>query len=152
MSVWHRVFAAKEEAPTPAELSNWIKNLNPSALAAFHGDDLGWFRAELRNCDPGAAIEIERYVTREDGIRPELNTWAGWLESLGDKGPGVTLMPEIIAAQQLFTVRRAQEDSAGKDDALVQICQWLAGFTAGVYQVDGRGFFSTEGELLVAEQ
>jgi hypothetical protein len=142
---WYRVFAGREEAPGADAVENWFRSHDPSAQAVFDGDDLGWYRAQ----SAGAAgeIRIERYLTREEGIRNELNTWAAWLESLGERPNTVDLMRHIIETRQLFTVR----SETGSDSLCESFCRWLGSQVDGIYQADGQGFFAADGTLLVAE-
>ena len=34
----------------------------------------------------------------------------------------------------------------------IALCRYLARETAGIYQVDGEGFFTADGKIIVAEQ
>ena len=37
------------------------------------------------------------------------------------------------------------------DDLCIALCRYVAGETAGIYQVDGEGFFTADGKMIVAE-
>ena len=87
-------------------------------------------------------------MTKEDDLRDELNTWAGWLETQADQPRHRELMQHVIGTKQLITLRPP-------DAALDSLCdaasRWLAGMTEGVYQVDARGFLAADGTLLLPD-
>jgi hypothetical protein len=62
-------------------------------------------------------------------------------------------MQHMIQTRQLFTVRRpiAHSNEILVERLCVVICQHLANVTAGVYQLDGQGFFAANGTLLLEE-
>jgi hypothetical protein len=142
---WYRVFAAGEEAPRADAVVAWLRTYDPSASPLFEGDELGWYRARYGGAV--GEIVIDRYLTREEGIRGELNTWAAWLESLGDSQKAADLMRRVIETRQLFTAR----SEIGNDSFCASFCRWLAKEVDGIYQADGQGFFAADGTLLVAE-
>ncbi len=90
--------------------------------------------------------EASRYLSTEEGIRAELNTWAAWVESTGDGPIQQRLMQHLISTRQIFVLHDAPPELA------IPVCQHLARVTEGVYQVDGQGFFDADGRLLVAEE
>jgi hypothetical protein len=142
---WHRVFGGSEKAPEAEACESWLRRLDPTARLEFEADELGWYRAA--GTGPAGKILIDRYLTREDSIRSELNSWAAWLESLGEHPRTVELMQQVITARQLFTVR----SQTGAEPLCVDLCRWLGSQVEGIYQVDGCGFFGADGTLLVAE-
>ena len=93
--------------------------------------------------------ELQRYLASEDGIRDELNSWAAGIELI--ESPHQTaLMQHMISTRQLFTLRPVSEEW---DAALCRaLCGWLARETGGIYQVDGQGFHSADGELLARDE
>jgi hypothetical protein len=149
---WYRVFGRNEVQPEPAAL---VEHLHAEGLAvrpAFRGDDLGWFSAVLTLADGSGGVELERFLTREEGIRGELNAWAAWLETVADDPNSTALMERVIQTKQLFTVRAAElTDAARVETVCVAVSRFLARVTDGVYQADGQGFFSAEGTLLLRE-
>jgi hypothetical protein len=151
--MWHRVFGTDAGPVQPVSLLDHLHGLGFEAAGHFRGDEQGWFRAELRLPEQRAALQLERYLAEEEGIRDELNTWAAWLEEAADGPHRDDLMRHLIATAQLFTLRQApgQEDDGEAGEACALLCRFLAGRTAGVYQVDGQGFFSADGTLLVPE-
>jgi hypothetical protein len=154
VDVWHRVFGSSHVAVEPAALlSAGSRHIGAQVTGRFKGDDLGWFEAELGL--GGARLELQRFLTDADDLRDELNSWAAWLETVEDNADSVPLMRQMIATTQLFTLRRVDQADDSYEDLLqelcVGLCQFLAGQTAGVYQVDGKGFFDAEGLLLVKE-
>jgi len=151
--MWYRVFGANDAHPEPARLLEHLQQVDPEVSGKFHGDDLGWFRAELFFEDEAAPLCLERYLTAEEGLRAELNTWAAWLETAEDSPHHVQLMEQMIGATQVFTLECPVEWAGDVAVAALCLaaCRFLAGATAGHYQVDGQGFFAADGTLLVRE-
>jgi hypothetical protein len=154
---WFRVFGASDKAVEPAALLEHLQANGFAVTGRFRGDDLGWFAAELLIADDTAVILLERYLAREEGIRPELNSWAAWLETHEGNPHHERLMQQVIATTQLFTLHQPienVEDHETDDDMetlCLTCCRYLAAATDGVYQADHRGFFNAEGTLLVPE-
>ena len=119
---------------------------------SFTGDAAGWFRADL-TLGAGAPLALERFTSDEEGIRSELNSWAAYLETCTHSPQHGPLMERVIQARQLFTVSRPADhpDESASARVCVELCRFLAGATAGFYQIDEQGFFSAAGTLLVAE-
>ena len=151
--MWYRMFGANDAQPEPARLLEHLQQVDPGVTGKFHGDDLGWFRAELFFEEETAPLSLERYLAAEEGLRAELNTWAAWLETAEDSPHHVPLMEQMIGATQVFTLECPVElaDDAAVAALCTAACRFLAGATAGVYQVDGQGFFRADGTLLVKE-
>jgi hypothetical protein len=147
MTLWYRVFGAGQTEPAPAALLERLSHL-AVVTGRFSADQRGWFRAEL--VVAGAApLELERFLSTEEGIRAELNSWAAHLETCGE-GPQYTLLMErMIQTKQMFTI--GDPTSANKE-LCVALCRHLAETTAGVYQIDGRGFFGADGSLLIEDE
>jgi hypothetical protein len=150
MTPWYRVFGTGESHPEPAALLEGLRARGLEAAGHFRGDDQGWFHAELNPATGGPAVLLECYLSAEEDIRNELNSWAAWLETAGEGEEHVRLMQHMITTARLFTVRPA--DGSEDDPLCVALCQLLAAASAGVYQIDGLGFFDAEGKLLVAEE
>jgi hypothetical protein len=149
---WYRVFGRNEVQPEPAELVEQLHAEGLTVRPAFRGDDLGWFSAMLTLADGSGVVELERFLTREEGIRGELNAWAAWLETVADDPNGTTLMERVIQTKQLFTIRAAElTDPARVGVVCVAVSRFLARVTDGIYQVDGQGFFTAEGAPLLRE-
>lgn len=150
MSRWYRVFGTNDVQPEPARLLEEARRLGGDVSGRLRGDDQGWFRAELVLAGEEAPLPLERYLATEEGIRAELNTWAAWLEETGPGPAALRLMQHVIGTTQVFTLGPLDPD-AEADAVCVGLCQFLARETAGVYQIDGRGFFAADGTPLVAE-
>ena len=150
MTIWYRTFCASDAEPSPAAL---LERLNDLAAVAgrFGGDDAGWFRAELVVAE-SATLALERFLSTEEGVRAELNSWAAHLEASGDGPETVRLMERIVQTRQLFTLGRPAGDAPLLDDVCLALCRFLAAAADGVYQIDGRGFFAADGSLLVRDQ
>lgn len=135
-----RVFGINDAPIDPAWLLDHLHALDFEITGQFKTDEDGWFHADLVHDD--CRIELDRFLSSEEGVRAELNTWAAWLE---EHSPDH--MQHLISTRQVFTVHADEAD----DGVSLAICQYLAKQTDGIYQVDGRGFFSADGTLIVAE-
>jgi hypothetical protein len=145
--MYFRVFGLTNDAPDLAALLEHLHAVGLPAVAHFRGDDLGWTGGELTVGD--LSVTVERYLTKEDDLRDDLNTWAGWLETRAHEPRHAELMRHIIGTKQLVTLR---PPPGGDGDRLrEEVCRWLAGRTDGVYQADGQGFFAADGTLLLAD-
>src|SRR5579884_2408487 len=120
MARWWRVFGTIETGPEPAAVLQRLYDLRLPVRGNFHGDDRGWFRAEL--CLNGEEpVHLERYLADEEGIRAELNTWAAWLEAQADARRSGWLMVQMIGTRQLFTL---QAPAGVQSDGFCQaVCQ-----------------------------
>ncbi len=147
MSAWMRVFASSAAEPPPNIVLAEMRRLGLTAPVRFHGDDQGWFRAVLLSPAEKPIAELERYLSTEDGVRSELNTWAAWLETAAPERP--ELPGRVVTAGQVFTLQFLGDEEAV--EVGVELCRFLARLTDGIYQVDGQGFFSADGSLLVGE-
>lgn len=139
--MWCRVFAPQALALEPAELLQQLHEAGFPVQGHFRGDEQGWFSA----CLHGGELELllERYLVREEELRGEINTWAAWLEQQGAE----TLMAQVIATHELITL----EVPAGGAELAETVCRLLARRTGGMYQIDGRGFCTADGQVLVRE-
>jgi hypothetical protein len=152
---WFRVFGTNDVEPKAAALLEQIRRLEfgSEVSGKFSRDDEGWFRAELAIHGADSLLIVERYLTKEEGIRAELNTWAAWLETVDQNPNHGWLMQHLISTTQLFTIHGPIDaDSVLPTESLcLELCRFLARETAGVYQVDKHGFYSPDGTLLVEE-
>ncbi len=141
-----RVFGRNAKAPDLAKLLKHLHTNELRAEAHFRGDDLGWTGGEL--VLGNRSVTVERYLTKEDDLRDELNTWAGWLETQADQPRHGELMQHVIGTTQLVSLQPADAALEGLCD---EVCRWLAGATDGIYQADGRGFLAADGTVLLHE-
>jgi hypothetical protein len=153
MSLFYRVFSSLATVPDPAGLEACLAGLGIAVPCSFSADEAGWYRADVA-AGPGPAIAVERFGADEEGIRAELNAWAGYLELQEGSPHSQVLMERVIQSRQLFTIERPADPP---DQALAErLCEalWrhLARVTDGLVQIDERGFFAADGALLVAEQ
>jgi hypothetical protein len=152
MSPWYRVFGTNDVQLAPGALLEAVLARGIAVTGKFHGDDLGWFRAELAVGDDATLLPLERFLSSEEGIRAELNTWAAWLESAGASPEYLRLMQHMISTTQVFTLGPVDaDDEPALGPACVALCRFLAAETGGVYQADGQGFFAADGTLMVPE-
>jgi hypothetical protein len=149
--MWYRVFCASDVAPSPESLLQTLNERAP-VTGHFHGDEAGWFRAEI--VVAGTTLILERFLANEDGIRAELNCWAAHLESCGDGPVTIQLMERMIQTRQLFTLECPDErlQSVPVDGLCMALCRFLASSADGVYQIDARGFFAADGTLLAPDE
>jgi hypothetical protein len=151
--MWYRVFGRAATQPSLVVLTEHLHAAGLLVQPHFKGDDLGWTAGELRLPGGGTPVFLERYLTSEDDIRNDLNAFAAELETC-DYSPNHTqLMQHTIQTQQLITLRKPVDavDEVTLDQVLEAACRFLAAETDGVYQIDGRGWFSAAGELLLHE-
>ena len=150
--MWYRVFGSSEVEPSPAALAEHLHAAGLAVEPHFKGDDLGWTEGELR-LPTGSPILLARYLTKEDDLRDDLNAHAAELETMDYSPNSGPLMQRVIQTKQLITLRKPVDiaDEVLLDKVLDAAVRFLAAATAGVYQIDGRGWFDATGELLVQE-
>jgi hypothetical protein len=150
--ILYRVFGGNDAQPVPAALLEHLQSRGLPVTGRFRGDDQGWFSVKLGRTPDEILVQVERFLATEEGIRAELNTWAAWLETRAEHPEHERLMRDMIGTRQLFTIEIPEEDEVEENRELcLVLCGYLARETAGVYQVDGEGFFTTEGGLLLPE-
>jgi len=151
--VWYRVFGISAVEPAPADLTAHLLAAGLRVEPHFKGDDLGWTSGELRLPGREALIALDRYLAKEDELRDDLNAYAAELETMNHSPNNIALMAHVIQTQQLLTLRKPQAatDEVTLEKILVATCQYLASQTAGVYQIDGQGWFAADGSLLIQE-
>lgn len=151
--MWYRVFGLTELEPAPAAIASHLHSLDIAVEPHFRGDDLGWTAGELRLPGVGTPIFLQRYLASCDDIRDDLNAYAAELETCDYSPNSGRLMQHAIQTKQLITLRKPLDaaDEVTLEKALEETCRFLAAATDGVYQIDGRGWFKTAGELLLQE-
>lgn len=149
--MYYRVFGTTASPVAPAGLLEQMQAAGFAVTGHFRGDDQGWFRADLVYPAADARIELERFLATEHGVRAELNTWAAWLETACPDQP--QWLQHMISTTQVFTMQALVEHDAEipVEDLCIALCRYLARETGGIYQVDGEGFFTADGTLMVAE-
>jgi hypothetical protein len=147
--MWYRIFGGSSTMPTREELREFLDFRYGAARCDFFADGSGWYRGEVGVDE--IALQLERFGAEEPGIRAELNSWAAWLETREQQPEHARLMEKVIQTKQLFTLRAEGDTSRGAGICL-DLCRFLAEKTSGIYQIDGDGFFSAEGRLLVSEE
>lgn len=150
--MWYRIFCLNDTEPSPVALAEHLYALGLAVEPHFKGDDLGWTEGELR-LPGGSPILVARYLTREDDLRADLNSYAAELETMTYSPHSVPLMGRVIQTKQLVTLRKPVDisDEVRVERVLEEACRFLATAAEGVYQIDGRGWFTEAGELLVQE-
>jgi hypothetical protein len=143
----YRVFCQSRKEPTPAALAEHLRVHHPDLIVHFKGDRLGWMRAEVDLGKKAPRLVIERFLVEESDMRPQLNTWVAWLETV-DHPRREGVMDRVVNSQQVFTL---EVDSPEHEKLAKAVCQYLAQAADGIYQVDDQGFLSADGLLLVPE-
>jgi hypothetical protein len=148
----YRVFGVTDSPVEPAELLEYLHAGGFEAATSFRGDDRGWFEAELLLVGEDKPIKIERFLATEDGVRTELHTWIAWLETVATPHQD-RLIRHFVGTRQVFTVSMSPtaDTEHSRPKFCLTVCRYLARQTEGIYQVDGQGLFTTEGELLLPE-
>ena len=146
--MWYRVFCRSLVEVTPTEL---LAGLGASD-SRFRGDDLGWTAAEVI-LGKGTPVYVERYLTDTDDLRDELNTWAAYLETLDYSAENVRLMQHVIQARQLITIRKPLDhaNEVEVERVALAICQKLAQAADGIYEIEGEGWYGSNGILILKE-
>lgn len=151
--MWYRVFGLSPTEVSPVLLAEHLHACGLVVEPHFRGDEHGWTTGELRLSGAGTPIYLSRYLTSVDDLRHDLNAYAAELETCDYHPHHRRLMEHVIQTQQLIVLRRPADarDEVAVTAVLEQTCRFLATQTQGVYQIDGRGWFSTDGELLLPE-
>jgi hypothetical protein len=149
--MYYRIFGTNDSPVEPAGVLQHLQNQGYALTAKFRGDGEGWFRVELGYPDADARIDVERYLGSEEGMRAHLNTWAAWLEEACPDEP--RWLQHIISTTQVLTIESFAHsvDEPLVHDVCQVLCRYFAHDTAGIYQVDGAGFFTADGTLIVPE-
>jgi hypothetical protein len=150
--MWMRVFGRNRIVPSLTQLVESLHAKNFRVVPMARGDDLGWSECQLSLA--GVPIGLARFLTLEDDLREDLNSHAAELESYLDLQPAAqTLMELVIQTQQLITLRKpiGHPNDVAMESCCEAIVQWLVQPLDGVYQIDARGWFNQESELMVTE-
>lgn len=150
--MWYRIFCRDEAEVKPAEMLSLLGDLAGRVTPHFKGDDLGWTAAEFL-VEVGTPIFAERYLTKEDGLRDDLNTWAGWLETQEISPHHVMLMERVIQTQQMITLRKPIDhpNEGLIDEICTALSQAICQKADGIYQNEDAGWYSAAGEELLKE-
>jgi hypothetical protein len=153
MSLWYRIFAGNAVMPEEIGIERCLASSAVEAKISWASSSQGWYRGDIA-LEKGISLVLERWLADEEGIRGELNTWAGYLETCPDSPHRQTLMERTIQAKQLFTLRRPIDPPHEEliQRTCVALSQHLAKLTEGFYQADEHGFFAAGGMLLVSEE
>jgi hypothetical protein len=151
--MWYRVFGRADSEPSLVALAEHLHAAGLPVEPHFKGNDLGWTTGEFRLPGGGTPVFLERYLASEDNLRDDLNAFAAELETCDYSPNHGQLMQHAIQTQQLITLRKPLDsvDELLLEQVLETACRFLASATDGVYQIDGRGWFSAAGELLLQE-
>jgi len=150
--MWYRVFGTNENQVAPEAILSDLRGQGWNVTADFGGHGAGWVQATLSFADT-TPIHIERFLSSEEGIRAELNTWAAYLETCDYDPNYAGLMEQMIRTKQLFTIRRPIDvaNEVMVEGICLGLARYLARTTEGIYQIDQEGFFKPDGLLLLQE-
>jgi hypothetical protein len=151
MYTWRRVFGSLEPAPAPAEICEELLRHGLQVRPSFRGDEDGWFSARLELEGGASSLQIERYLVRADKLRPDLNSWSAWVESLPPSAEREAVLDALTSTAQLITLYEDVAEGEAESSACSILCRWLAEQVQGFYQMDGQGFYDRSGALLLAE-
>ena len=148
--MWYRVFCRSPIETKPDELLAHLQAR--SVIGHFKGDDLGWTMAEF-HVGQGTPIYADRYLTGEDSLRDDLNSWAAYLETLDYSDKRFELMEHVIQTQQLVTIRKPLDhaNETAVEEVCRTICQVIAARADGIYQIENEGWYSASGECVLTE-
>jgi len=150
--VWQRVFGRSDSGLTPGRIAEGLAAAGHICVPHFKGDDLGWTSGELHFA-LGSPILLARYLTKPDDLRADLNAFAAELETMTYSPNAAGLMERVIQTRQMVTLRKPFDHA--DEVELEAVCEFLMRSLAiasdGLYQIDGRGWFTATGELLVQE-
>jgi hypothetical protein len=150
--MWSRIFCRNDQTLMPSQMLAMLESTGLTCSGDFKGDELGWTSGEIRLSDD-TPIMLERYLSKEDDIRDDLNSWAAWVETQDFYEGRFVLMERIIQTHQLVTLRKpiSVADEVGMEKAFQTLCQAFAKIGDGIYQVDSEGFFSPDGSKILEE-
>ena len=151
--MYFRAFCRSAAELPPAEL---VKRLHAAGLVVvphFTGDDLGWTEARLTLPGGGSPVPASRFLTTVDELRKDLNGFAAEVEAMDYYPDRAALMERVIQTQQLVVLRRPLDhaDEATLDRLCLAVVELAAAAGDGVVQIDGRGWFTAAGDVLVPE-
>ncbi|MCS6975473.1 MAG: hypothetical protein NZM31_00505 [Gemmatales bacterium] len=146
---WFRVFANSEVVPSPETIAEGVRQTFPHLRLTFTADEEGWLECDLSDPATGKHWLLRRYSRKSDDIRGELQSWAAWVEWQPPSPHQQPIMERLMTAQQVF-VFGADADPVS-DHLGLTLMQFLADCCNGIYQIDGRGFYAADGQLLLAE-
>lgn len=151
--MWHRVFLPVAGEIPPAALAEHLHAAGLPVVPHFRGDDHGWTSGELVLPGGGTPVRLARYLTDVDDLRADLNTFAAELETMDYSPHHRPLMERVIQSKQLVTIRRPLDhaDEIALDRVVEGVVRFLAITLDGMYQIDGRGWFTASGDLMVEE-
>ena len=151
--MYFRAFCRSTEELPPATLVERLHAVGLAVVPHFTGDDLGWTEARLTLPGGGSPVPVSRFLTTVDELRKDLNGFAAEVEAMDYYPDRAALMERVIQTQQLVVLRRPLDhaDEATLDRLCLEVSQAVATAADGVVQIDGRGWFTAEGEVLVPE-
>lgn len=151
--MFFRAFCRSATELAPAALAEHLHAAGLAVVPHFTGDALGWTEARLTLPGGGSPVPIARYLTADDNLRKDLNGFAAEVEAM-DFYPGrYALMERVIQTQQLVVVRRPLDhaDETTLDRLCWEVVRLNAEAGDGLVQIDGRGWLTPSGEVLVSE-
>lgn len=152
--MWYRIFGLSEPEVPAETILEHLHEHGFTVRGEFRRDERGWGAVQFTFPESaGSPIVMQRYLSDEEGVRNELNTWAAWLETATYNPNHADLMTHAIQTRQLITIRRPIDhaDDSRLEAFCLELSQFLARQTNGIFQIDDQGFFAASGELLLEE-
>ena len=151
--MWYRVFGRSSGDVPPTALAAHLHAAGLPVEPHFKGDDLGWTAGALHLPGLNTPVHLDRYLAAEDDIRDDLNAYAALLETCDYSPNHGPLMERVIQSQQLIVIRKPLDaiNEVTLEKMLLETCRYLASQSDGVYQIDGEGWFTADGVLLLQE-
>ena len=150
--MWYRVFSPNVAEVLPSDLAEHLRSQGFTHEPHFKGDTHGWTSGELRST-AGTPVMLARYLTKQDDLRDDLNAYAAELETMTFSPNSLRLMEKVIQTQQMITIRKPIDfaDEATLDRLCDSIVKFFAQRMQGIYQIDHRGWYASDGRQLIQE-
>lgn len=149
MAGWFRIFNPSLADWEPEKVMEGLQPLFPGIQGKFRTDDDGWFQLVLSHESLGE-LPIDRFLSTEKGVRAQLNTWAGWLETKDRHD----LMEKIIQVGQIisFELPDDLESDSPEFANYRKLARFCASICHGFFHADGVGFVDEYDRLLIEDE
>lgn len=149
MAGWFRIFNPSLADWEPEKVMEGLQLVFPGIQGKFRADEDGWFQLILTH-EIFGDLPMDRFLSSEKGVRTQLNTWAGWLETKNRHD----LMEKIIQIGQIISFELP--DDLDSDSAefthFRKLARALASMCHGFFHADGVGFVDEGDKLLIEDE
>jgi len=157
--IYCRVFCQREEPPPLRLLLDFLKSKNPLPLVPKMDpealEDWSWVQISLgyhRERKPIQLFCIRDRGTYKDVFEQEQAGFSGQLSAFGDQEAEIA-RECVVRAKFILTARLIKNDITDEGyDFNGWILEFFQDNCSGIVQIDGQGFFSPKGELVVDMQ